>query len=68
MTMRWSIDCGCAGWPRAFSDPDVAGVTGLVLPYELDFLPQLMFEAYGGMSKGFERRDFVARRDVGVAS
>jgi glycosyltransferase involved in cell wall biosynthesis len=47
---------------RTFADPAVAGVTGLVLPYELDFLPQVIFEAYGGMSKGFRTRDFVPAR------
>jgi len=33
-------------------------VTGLVLPKSLDTRPQQWFEAFGGFSKGFERRRF----------
>ncbi|MGH3132048.1 MAG: glycosyltransferase family 2 protein, partial [Gaiellaceae bacterium] len=39
---------------RGFASPDVAVVTGLVLPAELETPAQLLFEdAYGGMGKGF---------------
>jgi len=44
---------------RAFSRADrVACVTGLVLPVELETLPQLWIEEFGGFSKGFTRRIF----------
>jgi glycosyltransferase involved in cell wall biosynthesis len=50
------------GVARAFADPDVAMVTGLVAPLELGTEAQLAFEMwYGGMGKGFRRRDW--RRD-----
>lgn len=40
---------------RAFEDPSVDAVTGLVLPLELETPAQRIFEAYGdGMSKGPE--------------
>lgn len=49
-----------AGWLRGlaigFADPRVAGVTGLVLPAELEAKAQIYFEQYGGMSKGFSPR------------
>lgn len=37
---------------------DVACVTGLVLPLELETPPQVWFEEYGGFSKGFISRIF----------
>jgi GT2 family glycosyltransferase len=40
---------------RAFSDPVVGVVTGLVLPLELETDAQLLFEHYGGFGRGFER-------------
>ena len=44
---------------RAFSlADDVACVTGLVLPLELETPAQFWVEEYGGFSKGFERRVF----------
>jgi GT2 family glycosyltransferase len=44
---------------RAFSlAEDVACVTGLVLPLELETPAQFWFEEYGGFSKGFTRRIF----------
>lgn len=44
---------------RAFSFvEDVACVTGLVLPMELETPAQLWFEEYGGFSKGFTTRIF----------
>jgi GT2 family glycosyltransferase len=49
-----------AGWLRAVAsaldDEAVAGVTGLVLPLELETDAQREFEWYGGMGKGTERR------------
>jgi GT2 family glycosyltransferase len=42
---------------KAFSlANDVACVTGLVLPLELETPAQILFEEYGGFSKGFRRR------------
>ena len=44
---------------RAFaSEPDVSCVTGLLLPMELETEAQMLFEQYGGFSRGFERRVF----------
>jgi GT2 family glycosyltransferase len=54
------------GWVTALSrafadDPDVMAATGLVVPYELETKAQILFEAYGGFGKGFERRRFSPR-------
>jgi GT2 family glycosyltransferase len=40
-----------------FARPDVMAVTGNVLPLELETESQVMFEAYGGLGKGFARRE-----------
>jgi glycosyltransferase involved in cell wall biosynthesis len=49
-----------AGWLRGvaagFADPQVAAVTGLVLPAEIETTAQAYFERYGGMAKGFSPR------------
>lgn len=61
-----------AGWLRgiaaAFADPQVAAVTGLVLPAEVESQAQALFERYGGMSKGFTPRLFERQRlgDAGI--
>ena len=39
-------------------DPDVVCVTGMILPHELETLPQLWIEEFGGFSKGCERKVF----------
>lgn len=39
-----------------FASEDVAAVTGNVLPLELETRSQYLFETYGGLGKGFERR------------
>ena len=39
-------------------DPAAACVTGLILPLELETTAQLLFEQFGGFSKGFQRRSF----------
>lgn len=49
------------GWVDAIgrifaTEPDVAAVTGLVVPDEIDVEPQRLFEEYGGFSRGFDRR------------
>jgi len=48
------------GWIRvlasALEDDSIAGVTGLVVPAELETAAQREFEWYGGMGKGAERR------------
>jgi O-antigen biosynthesis protein len=41
-----------------FVRPEVACVTGNVLPLELETEAQCLFEEYGGLGKGFERREF----------
>jgi glycosyltransferase involved in cell wall biosynthesis len=38
--------------------PDVAAVSGLLLPRELNTPAQVWFEQYGGFSRGFQRRIF----------
>jgi O-antigen biosynthesis protein len=38
-----------------FHRPEVAAVTGDVLPVELDTDAQVLFEVYGGLGKGFQR-------------
>jgi len=44
---------------KAFSSEDnVACVTGLCLPLELEFQTQVWFEEFGGFTKGFTRRVF----------
>ncbi len=47
-----------AGWLERlvapFVRPEVTAVTGHVLPIELDTPSQVLFEAYGGLGKGFE--------------
>ena len=58
-----------AGWlrglARAFVDPEVGLVTGLVAPAELETEAQQLFElVYGGMGKGVRPRTW-ARHDVG---
>jgi GT2 family glycosyltransferase len=50
-----------ADWIRAlvgaFADnPEVMGVTGLVVPYELETKAQILFELNGGFGRGFQRR------------
>lgn len=48
-----------AGWldrlVGPFSDPSVMAVTGNVVPVELETEAQCVFEAYGGLGKGFDR-------------
>lgn len=39
-----------------FARTDVMGVTGNVLPLELETSAQILFEAYGGLGRGFEAR------------
>jgi GT2 family glycosyltransferase len=42
----------------AFDTPEIAVVTGLVLPAELDTEAQAHFEAYWGFGRGYRRIDF----------
>ena len=59
------------GWLAAlvsgFTDPDVACVTGQILPLELETQAQRWFEEFGGFSKGPDRRrfDLADHRDTG---
>ena len=39
-------------------DPEIACVTGMILPYELVTPPQLWIEQFGGFSKGYSRKAF----------
>jgi glycosyltransferase involved in cell wall biosynthesis len=45
-----------------FDHPDVACVTGLILPLELETEAQLLLEEFGGYAKGFQRRTWDAGR------
>lgn len=40
----------------AFADPDVMVVTGNTLPLELETTAQRLYELYGGLGRGFERK------------
>ncbi|MDQ3701701.1 MAG: glycosyltransferase family 2 protein, partial [Chloroflexota bacterium] len=40
--------------------PDVTCVTGSIVPRELETPPQILFEQFGGLNKGFSRRIFDA--------
>lgn len=49
------------GWVTAIvrpfmEDPSVMAVTGLVIPLEFETESQVLFERYGGFSRGFRRR------------
>jgi len=49
------------GWADAIvrmfaRNENVMAVTGLVVPYELETEPQVLFEKYGGFSRGFTRK------------
>lgn len=52
------------GWADAivapFADPAVMAVTGNVLPLELEERAQRLYEVYGGLGRGFDRRTFDA--------
>jgi O-antigen biosynthesis protein len=43
---------------RGFLDEQVACVTGMILPFELETAPQIWLEQYGGFNKGFHPRRF----------
>jgi glycosyltransferase involved in cell wall biosynthesis len=40
-----------------FARKDIAAVTGNILPLELETRAQCLFEAYGGLGRGFRRRE-----------
>lgn len=50
----WLLELACAFKATA----DVACVTGLLLPLELETAPQFWIEEFGGFSKGFNRKIF----------
>jgi O-antigen biosynthesis protein len=60
------------GWAAAlaaaFEDPQVMAVTGLVWPHELETEAQILFERYGGFSRGFRRRYWRMDRESGEGS
>ena len=52
-----TLDPDWLGWLVAgFDRPEVACVTGLILPSELESRSQQLIEEFGGFSKGFARR------------
>ena len=54
------------GLLRAFSDePSAVAVTGLVVPAELSTPAQVLFEAWSGFGRGYERRYFSAAVEHG---
>lgn len=58
------------GWTeaiaRAFAeDPQLAAVTGLVVPFELETPAQQLFERLGGFGRGYRRRWETATRSTG---
>jgi GT2 family glycosyltransferase len=53
------------GWIKALAavfdeDPEAMAVTGPVVPHELEYEAQELFERYGGFCRGFERRWYRA--------
>lgn len=57
-----------------FADPLIAGVIGLVVPYELRTPSQRIFESLGGLGRGFSRRVYhrslpaTPMGDIGVGA
>lgn len=56
------------GWVKALvkvftENPKVMAVTGLVVPYELETEPQVLFEENGGFGRGFEQKWYEANLD-----
>jgi O-antigen biosynthesis protein len=60
------------GWAAAlaagFEDPQVMAVTGLVWPHDLETEAQILFERYGGFSRGFRRRYWRMDHESGEGS
>ena len=51
------------GWVTALvkvynEEPEVMAVNGLVVPYELETEPQILFERHGGFGRGFKRKSW----------
>jgi len=62
-----------SGWIKALSrifaeNEDVAAVTGLVAPYEIESEAQELFEIYGGFGRGFERKWYRLDRGIGAGN
>ncbi|MCF6158758.1 MAG: glycosyltransferase [wastewater metagenome] len=56
------------GWIKALAtvfaeNPEVMAVTGLVVPYELETEAQILFERYGGFTRGFICKRYRAERN-----
>lgn len=52
-----------AGFREAVSEqPDAAVVTGLVLPFELETISQILFERHGGFRRGFRKLRYAGPR------
>jgi len=60
------------GWLDAilepFANPEVAAVTGLVMPAELEYDAQEQFERYCGFARGFRRREYTRGDDLAAGS
>lgn len=57
------------GLLEPFANPEVAAVTGLVMPFELETEAQEQFELYNGFTfRGFSRQEFTAKRISPVAA
>ena len=57
------------GLLEPFTNPEVAAVTGLVMPFELETEAQEQFELYNGFTfRGFSRQEFTAKRISPVAA
>ena len=56
-----------SSWVKAIArtfqeNPEVMGLAGLVVPYEIEAEAQLLFEMNGGFGKGFERKWYRVNR------
>lgn len=57
------------GLLEPFANPEVAAVTGLVMPFELETEAQEQFELYNGFAfRGFSKQEFTAKRISPVAA
>jgi glycosyltransferase involved in cell wall biosynthesis len=60
------------GWAEAIgrsfaSDPGIDGITGLVVPDEIDYGAQRLFEDYGGFNRGYDRQYYSGKPGMRLA-
>ena len=60
------------GWAEAIgrsfaSDPGIDGITGLVVPDEIDYGAQRLFEEYGGFNRGYDRQYYSGKPGMRIA-